>query len=57
MSAKEVKPLVEAALAHKQTLETATIAWRGLFVAAGGLFVSFLSLAIATLTFLTRKRA
>jgi hypothetical protein len=53
---KDVKPFVEAALAAKQTIETATIAWRGLYVAAGSLFVAFLSMGFAGLTFVTRKK-
>jgi hypothetical protein len=55
MTSKEVKPLMEAALAHRQNAETAMIAWRSLYVAAGGLFLSLLSLCIAFLIFLSRN--
>jgi hypothetical protein len=54
---KDVKPFVEAALASRQTAETATIAWRSLYVAAGSLFVSFLSVGFAALTLAKRKKA
>jgi hypothetical protein len=56
LHSRDVKPFVEAALAARQTFETATIAWRSLYVAAGSLFISFLSVGIAALTFATRKR-
>jgi hypothetical protein len=54
---KDVKPFVEAALALRQTIETATIAWRSLYVAAGSLLVAFLSMGLAAFTFVTRKKA
>jgi hypothetical protein len=56
LESKDVKPFIEAALALRQTLETATIAWRSLYVAAGSLFVSFLSVGFAALTLARRKR-
>jgi hypothetical protein len=52
---KDVKQFIEAALAARQTGETATIAWRSLYVAAGSLFVSFLSMGFGAFA-LTRKK-
>jgi hypothetical protein len=56
LQSKDVKPFIEAALALRQTFESATIAWRSLYVAAGSLFVAFLAMGFAGLTFLTRER-
>jgi hypothetical protein len=57
LQGKDVKPFVEAALASRQTFEAAAIAWRSLYVAAGGLFVSLLSMGFAGLTLTRRKKA
>jgi hypothetical protein len=52
---KTVKPFIEAALAQKHAVETATIGWHGLFVAIGGMFISFFSLIVAFAALFKRR--
>jgi hypothetical protein len=54
---KTIKPFIEAALAQKHAVETATIGWRGLFVAVGGIIISFFSLIVAFAALFKRREA